>query len=140
LDMVLQGKAELGLARSLYHPEVETINLRADPLILVGHPQRSHARRARLWQVAEWPLIFFDRGSIDWTLIHDVFRDAGLVPNTSLEVETIEAAKKMVLRGLGVAFIPGLAVIKEVRERSLVPIEVTDAEPMHHNLDVIRHR
>ena len=37
LKMVLDGEAEIGVARSLNHPEVETITLRDDPLILVGH-------------------------------------------------------------------------------------------------------
>lgn len=144
LQMVLQGQAEIGLARSLYHPEVETVNLRTDPLILVGHSQHclTRARRACLAQVAEWPLVFFDRGSIDWTLVHDLFRSSGLVPNAWLEVETIEAAKRMVQRGLGLTFIPRFAVSKEIRERTLVPIEIVDAEPMRHNLNVVhpRHR
>src|SRR6266513_2689753 len=36
LDMVLGGQAEIGLARSLHHPEVETVSLRDDPLVLVA--------------------------------------------------------------------------------------------------------
>jgi len=39
LKMVLEGEVEFGLARSLHHPEVETISLRDDPLMLVGHPR-----------------------------------------------------------------------------------------------------
>src|SRR5262249_3758002 len=35
LEMVLRGDAEIGLARSLHHPEVETVSLRDDPLVLV---------------------------------------------------------------------------------------------------------
>lgn len=144
IQMVLQGQAEVGLARSVYHPEVETIRLRTDPLILVGPGQHclTRARRACLAQVADWPLIFFDRGSIEWTLVHDFFSSAGLVPNAWLEVETIEAAKKMVQRGLGLAFFPGFAVSKEIYEGSLVPIDIAHAEPMRHTLNVFhpRHR
>ncbi len=36
LKMVLDGEADIGVARSLLHPEVETTSLRDDPLILVG--------------------------------------------------------------------------------------------------------
>ena len=43
LEMVLRGEAEIGLARSLQHPEVETVSLRDDPLILVGRPTRAAA-------------------------------------------------------------------------------------------------
>ncbi len=144
LEMVLREEAEIGLARSLHHPSVETVSLRDDPLILVG--QRAHlpgrAPRARLEEVVDRPLVFFDRGSSDWTLTHGLFRRAGLVPNVVLEVETIEAAKRMVERGLGLAFLPYIAVARELRRGTLVAIEIIDAEPLTRSLDVIhsRHR
>ncbi len=143
LEMVLRGEAELGLARSLQHPGVETVSLRDDPLMLVGRavqwPPRS--RRVKLEAVADRPLILFDRGSSE-TLSHGLFRRAGLVPNVALEVETIETAKRMVERGIGLAFLPHLAVAREVRRGSLVAIDIVDAEPLARSLDVIhpRHR
>jgi DNA-binding transcriptional LysR family regulator len=144
LEMVLHGEVEIGLARSLQHPAVETLSLGDDPLVLVQ--DRAHrlvrGRRARLEEVADRPLIFFDRGSSDWTLTHGLFRRAGLVPNVVLEVETIETAKKMVERGLGLAFLPHLAVAQEIRRATLVAVEIAGAEPLSRSLDVIhpRHR
>jgi DNA-binding transcriptional LysR family regulator len=142
LEMVLRGEAEVGLARSLRHPEVETLSLRDDPLVLVAHPSAwpGRERRARLEEVADRPLIFFDRGSSDWTLTHGLFRRAGLVPNVALEVETIETAKKMVERGVGFAFLAQLAVGRELRRRTLAAIEIVDAEPISRSLDVIHPR
>ena len=142
LEMVLAGEAELGIARSLHHPGVETVSLRDDPLVLVSVPTGAMARRgrARLDEVAAQPLILFDRGSSDWTLSHGLFRRAGLVPNVVLEVESIEAAKRMVERGIGLAFLPHLAVAPEIRRRRLVAIEVRDAEPLSRSLDVIHPR
>jgi DNA-binding transcriptional LysR family regulator len=90
--------------------------------------------------VANWPLIFFDRGSSDWTLTHSLFRRAGLVPNVALEVDTIETAKRMVERGLGLAFLPQLAVGREIRSNRLSTIKVLDAEPLGRSLDVIHPR
>jgi DNA-binding transcriptional LysR family regulator len=144
LDMVLSEEAEIGLARSLQHPEVETISLRDDPLLLVAHPTRGpkHSRRARLQQVASWPLIFYERGSSDWTLTHSLFRTAGLVPNVALEVDSIETAKRMVERGLGLSFLPQMAVGREISRRKLTTVKVLDAEPLRRSLDVVhpRHR
>lgn len=144
LEMVVGGDAEIGLARSLSHPEIEKVSLRADPLVLVGESSlwSRTARLAHVEQVAEWPLIFFDRGSTDWTLTHAIFHRAGLVPNVVLEVEVIETAKKMVERGLGLAFLPHLAVAQEIEKGTLVRIEIADAEPVRRTLDVIysRHR
>jgi DNA-binding transcriptional LysR family regulator len=142
LEMVLQGTAEIGLARSLMHPLVETQSLGDDPLLLVGHPAHlpTRHRTATLAEVADWPLIFFDRGSSDWTLSQGQFRQAGLVPNVVLEVETIEAAKRMVERGLGLAFLPRLALRHELRARQLVALRVADAEGLSRSLDVVHSR
>jgi len=142
LDMVLNEEAEIGLARSLQHPEVETISLRDDPLLLVAHPRRgpAHTRRAHLEQVASWPLIFYERGSSDWTITQGLFRSAGLVPNVALEVDSIETAKRMVERGLGLSFLPQLAVGREIRSHQLVTVKVLDAEPLRRSLDVIHPR
>jgi DNA-binding transcriptional LysR family regulator len=144
LDMVLSEEAEIGLARSLQHPEVETISLRDDPLLLIAHPRRGpkHTRRARLEEVASWPLISYERGSSDWTLTQGLFRSAGLVPNIALEVDSIETAKRMVERGLGLSFLPQIAVGRELRTRQLTTVKLLDAEPLRRSLDVVhpRHR
>jgi DNA-binding transcriptional LysR family regulator len=142
LEMVLAGQADIGIARSLHHPGVETLSLRDDPLVLVARPESeiARARRAPLEEVAGQPLVFFDRGSSDWTLTHGLFRRAGLVPNVVLEVETIETAKRMVERGMGLAFLPHLAVVHEIRRRRLVAVEVAAAETLSRSLDVIHPR
>lgn len=140
LKMVLDGEVAIGLARSLHHPEVETTSLRDDPLILVGHPAHpaTRKRKVKLEEVESWPLIFYDRGSSDWTLTNGLFRRAGLLPNVVLELETIEACKRMILRQLGLGFLPQLAITQELRSGKLRAIQIADAEPLHRSLDVIR--
>jgi len=142
LEMVLNEDAEIGLARSLHHPEVETISLRDDPLLLVAHPRHGPTtlRRAQLEQVASLPLIFYERGSSDWTLTHGLFRRAGLMPNVAFEVDTIETAKRMVERGLGISFLPQLAVGRELQSGKLCTIKMVDAEPLRRSLDIIHPR
>jgi DNA-binding transcriptional LysR family regulator len=142
LKMVIEGEADIGMARSLNHPEVETITLRDDPLILVGHPAHPAARKrkVRLEELESLPLIFYDRGSSDWTLSQGLFRRVGLLPNVVLEVETIEASKRMIERKLGLGFLPQIAVTQELREGKLAAIEIVNAEPMSRNLDVIYSR
>ena len=46
----------------------------------------------------------------------------------------------MVERGVGFAFLPHLAVGRELRRRSLAAIEIVDAEPISRSLDVIPPR
>lgn len=143
LDLVLSGEAEIGLARSLVHPQIETVTLREDPLLLTGHRSDQRTRkRARLQEVAEWPLILFERGSGDWALTQSLFRGSGLVPNIAYEVDSIETAKQMVGRGMGLAFLPQIAVHHDLKVGRLRAVPIANAEPLSRSLDVVhpRHR
>jgi DNA-binding transcriptional LysR family regulator len=46
----------------------------------------------------------------------------------------------MVERGMGLAFLPNLAVLHEIRLKRLVAIQVTDGEPLSRSLDAIHPR
>jgi len=144
LKLVLGGEADLGLACSLKHPEVETLTLRNYPLVLVGHPaqRQTRQRNVRLEDVESWPLILYDRGSNDWTLTQGLFHRSGLLPNVALEVESIQAAKGMVQRKLGLSFLPMIAISEDLRKGKLVAIDIVNSQRLRRTLDVIypRHR
>ena len=53
-----------------------------------------------------------------------LFRIAGVVPRGVTEVDNIEAAKRMVERGLGVALLPGTAVADTLSSGTLREIEL----------------
>jgi len=142
--MVLEGDANIGVARSSNHPELETVTLCDDPLVLVVHAKYPlvRKRRVRIEEIESWPFISYNRGSGDWTIVQTLFRRSGLSPTAVIEVETIEAAKRMVERKLGFCFLPQIAVADELRRGKLVEIEIVDIQRLHRNLNVIfsRHR
>src|SRR5581483_8001360 len=137
--LVVGGEAAIGLACCLHDPRVEALALLDEGVLLVrpAAQRPKMPRRVHLAEVASLPLIFFDRGSSDWTLTQGLFRRAGLVPNVAMEVDTIEAAKRMVERGLGMGFLPHMAVARELRRKVLVALEVMDGEPLRRSLDVL---
>ncbi len=139
LRLVLDEEAEIGLARGLTHPAVHTVRLGNDEIILVAPPSHPFARRQQvhLAEAAGQPLILFDKGSSDWILITGFFRRGGLLPNVVLELEGIEAAKKMVEKGIGIALLPQLAVRQELRSGTLVHIRITDARPLARHVDLV---
>jgi DNA-binding transcriptional LysR family regulator len=126
LEMAVRGDIEVGLVRELHHPALETIVLYDDELILVVEPGHALARRrrARLDQVRDARLIMFDRTSSYYDLTNALFRPAGTMPRGVLEVDHIDAAKQMVLAGLGIALLPTTAVAGELREGTLRRIEL----------------
>ena len=142
LHLVRDEDVEIGLARGLTHPAVHTVHLVRDEINLVtprSHPFARH-KRVRLADVAGQPLILFDRGSSDWVLITEFFRRGGLLPNVVLELEGIEAAKKMVEAGIGIAMLPHLAIREELRTGRLVRVEISDARTLARHVDLVYRR
>ncbi len=139
LRMVLDEETEIGLARGLTHPAVHTVRLGHDEILLVVPPSHPFARRGhvRLTDVAPEPLILFDKGSSDWALITGFFRRGGLLPNVVLELEGIEAAKKMVETGIGIAMLPRLAIRDELRRGSVVGVAISNARPLARHVDLV---
>ena len=121
IDLVLRGEVELGIVRELRDSRVVMRPLYEDELVLVvpvGHP---FARTGKV-DVAEMQhaqLIMFDRTSSYYELTNAMFRSAGVVPRGVTELDNIEAAKRMVERGLGVALLPGTAVADALQAGTL---------------------
>ena len=55
-----------------------------------------------------------------------------------MELDSIEAAKKMVERGLGVALLPRTAVAREVEGKTLRLVQMKDAPPMYQSIVAYR--
>ncbi len=142
MDMVLADDAQVGLVRGLYHPELETVHLYDDQVVLVTHPGHEFAAKgcAPIEDVGRQPLIFFDKGSSYHGLIHGYFRDAGIVPTHSMELDSMEATKKMVEEGLGIAILPRVSVEREIDLGLLKEVAVTGAEPLKRPIALITRR
>jgi len=108
LAMVLNDEVQVGLVRTLRHPDIYAVPLYEDELVLVCNPQHRFARRGsvELAEVGRERLVMFDRTSSYFELTQSLFLRGGVVAHTVMELDNIEAAKKMVEEGLGVALLP----------------------------------
>ena len=71
---------------------------------------------------------------------HAIFRSTGVPTRHALEVDSLEMAKHLVLEGLGLAFLPIVAVQRERDERRLVTIDIEGAEPLTRQIAAIYRR
>ncbi|HYL40650.1 MAG TPA: LysR family transcriptional regulator [Candidatus Binatus sp.] len=142
LELVVRGDVEVGLIRALDHAEVETILLREDELLLVAEPGPPMARRRRVAvaQVREARLILFDRTSSFYDLTRALFRPGGSSARGILELDNIDAAKHMVLAGLGVALLPRSAVEAELADGRLRQVELIGTPPIERRIIAVRRR
>ena len=112
VDLVARGEVELGIVRQLRDARVRSRPLYEDELLLAARPDHPFAVAGAVdvSEIRHAQLILFDRTSSYYDVTNALFRIAGVVPRGVTEVDNIEAAKRMVERGLGVALLPGTAV------------------------------
>ena len=142
LDLVLREQVKVGLVRALQHPEIISTPLYEDRLILVvepGHPFGA-AGRIRMKELAEQQLVQFDRTSSYHDLTSALFVTAGVSPAGTMELDNIDAAKKMVEQGFGVALLPQTSVADELEAGTLADVDVVDAAPVRRKIVAITRR
>ena len=142
LELVLRSEVDLGLVRALRHPDIDSVPLYEDELVLVCHPGHRFATSPEiaLDDIGEERVILFDRGSSYHDLTSSLFRTAGVRPRGVMELDNIDATKKMVRQGLGVAMVPQTAAAEELAAGSLVAVRTRDAEPLRRQIVAIRRR
>ncbi len=125
LQMLLADEAQVGLVRAVYHQDVETRGLIEDELILVANSddETVDAGSISVEQLGDHPFIFFDRNSSYYSLAQGLFRQHGVAPRTQMELDSMEATKKMVEEGLGIAMLPRIAIERELQDGTLREIE-----------------
>jgi DNA-binding transcriptional LysR family regulator len=142
LELVLRDQVQIGLGRALRHPQVEAIPLYEDELVLVVDPKHPFAEQEEIGpdQLTEVQLILFDRTSSYHRLTSEFFEGVGAVPRGVMELDNIDAAKKMVEQGLGVALLPHTAVAAELQGGSLRAVTLAEAPSPKRRIVIFRRR
>jgi len=142
LQMVLRDEVQVGLGRALQHPEIAIQPFHEEELVLVVSPDHPFARDGSvpIAEVGTEQLILFDRTSSYYEITQAAFLAAGVALRGLMELDNIEAAKKMVERGLGVSLLPRTAIAREVEARALCAVELRDAAPMRRQIVAMRRR
>ena len=142
LQMLLREEVQLAMVRALRHPDIESTPLYEEGLVLVVAPDHPFAERGSVGiaELAGERLILFDRTSSYYELTQSFFLGLGVTPREVMELDNIEAAKKMVQRQLGVALLPRTAVAGELAAKSLRQVAVSDGPPVAQKIVAIRRR
>lgn len=142
LRMVVSEEVQAGLARAVVRPDIETVPLYEDEMALVTNPEHPFAvaGEARLEDVGREPFILLDKTASYHALVQGMFRQAGVVPWAVMELDSLEAAKKMVEEGLGITMLPRVAVEREIGLGTLTEVKLCDAESPRRRIAFIYRR
>jgi DNA-binding transcriptional LysR family regulator len=126
-ERVRRGELDLALVTlPCEHAELETDEVRREPVYFVGAPRHPLTRRRlTLAELAREPIIHHGSDSVTRAEVAALFRVRGLEPRIAMEVSSPEAMKQLVLLGLGVAPFSRSQVAGELKSGRLVRLRVT---------------
>lgn len=142
VDLVLRDEVHVGIVRDLRHPDLDCAPLFDDELILVvtsAHQFAAHGQ-VEVRALAQEHLVLFDRTSSYQELTNSLFSGAGVTPRSIIELDNIDAARRMVQAGLGVAILPMSSVADDLREGTLVRVAIAEGGPLLRRYVSIRRR
>ncbi len=142
LQMVVDDDVQVGIGRPINHPDVRTVTLYQDELVLVVSALHRFSKKGsvKVEQLADDSLILFDRDSGYYGMILGLFRELGVVPQQQMQLDSIEATKKMVEANLGIALLPEVSVEREIRLGTLNKVHIEASEPVERDIAVMYRR
>jgi DNA-binding transcriptional LysR family regulator len=128
---VLSGAADVGILSYPPHdPELSVIALKAEPMVLVCHPQHRLARRKVVHpsDLRGEGFVAFEPGLMIRKAIDRTLRHHGAQIRVALEFDNIDTIKQAVVSGQGVSILPRPTIQAEVEMGTLVgvPIGIPD--------------
>jgi DNA-binding transcriptional LysR family regulator len=145
IEKLIAGETHVVVSRLTQHPEVESLHLYNDDLARVVSPSHPFAAKGRVTiaEAGKEPFLFFERSSSYHSLIYSMFLRVGVVPESVMELDSMEATKHMVEAGLGIAILPVVSIDRDVESGMLKRVEIRDMEqPAQREIGVhvIRNR
>lgn len=134
IEMVAYGSAQLGLIRASAPSRdgrVQVTPLFEEVAMLVARPEHPFVAEGPipLARLADATLVFYDRGSDDYDDAQSLLKEGDVRPYGVIEVDSVDTARRLVERGLGVAFLPATAAVPEIEAGRLASVELADAQP-----------
>lgn len=140
VELVLREEVHAGVGRVVRDALISYQPVYDDELVLVSRPGSPLAGHDTISRDAlgQAPLILFDRDSSYYELTTALVREAGVRPRGVIELDNIEAAKRMVAGGLGVALLPRTSVADELAAGTLHAARIEGADPGPRHIGTLR--
>lgn len=131
LSLLWEGKVDFGIAKRMSTPGgIKKILIHQDELIAVASPNHYLSRKKNVTasEIANSQFVWREKGTQTREVVTEWFKKNAdnNYPPESVVLEQMEAVKKIVAEGYGVAFIPKIAALKELNSRNLIQLDLID--------------
>lgn len=140
--LALAGEIQLALGRALHEPDLESMPLYDEELVLVVDPaHRLVARQpVQVRDLVDEVMILFHRSASYRDFAKILVHQAGAAPRTVIDSDNSEVSKQMVREGIGMTLLPRTAVASELADGTLVALRVSDLKPMRRPMAALWRR
>ena len=134
---LLEGTLDVGLIEGfLEHPELEAVVFREDKMVVIAPPDHPLLAEARVTaeRVCQEPFLVREEGSGTRAVVERAFAERGLALRPVMSLGNIEAIKRAVAAGVGLAMVSALTVGLEQEASRLTVVAVSDLSvhrPLH---------
>jgi DNA-binding transcriptional LysR family regulator len=143
VERVLKNEVDIGIVMDFAgHPMLEEQVWRTYQMLLVVYPshalvQAKEAGGASVKSLEGQSLVVMEQGTNLRGIVDRLLEETGVSVEISLELDSVEAIKKMVEAKLGIALLPEVAIEEEVGGGRLVALELSDAPAMQRGVSLI---
>ncbi len=139
VELVTFGSAQLGLLRESVpsrDPRLTVTPLYEEWLMLTARPEHPFVAEGPipLARLGDATLVFYDRGSDDYDAARSMLKAAGVTPYGVIEVDSVDTARRLTERGLGVAFLPSTSAVPEIDDGRLASVDISDVTPVRRRV------
>lgn len=110
--------------RELIHPNLNVVTLLEEPIVAVAGRGNHLIEKGRLeaTDLREETVILAEPGCSYRIILEGILSSANIYPETVLEIGSVVAMMQCAISGLGVTFLPQIAVTKELKSGGLVDL------------------
>lgn len=143
LQMVIANEADLGLITGEVHEKALVATELAEYETCVVVPA-AHAlakrRTIRAAELAGSPLILMESGTNLRAYVDRLLGEAGVEEQVTMELDNVEAIKRMIDAGLGISMLPEVSVRPEVEAGRLATLSLTDVPHASRKITLVYRR
>jgi len=133
VELVTLGSAQIGLVRGSRDPHLVSTPLYDEEILLMARTEHPFVGEGGISarRLADATLILFDRSSDDYEVAQALLRSEAVTPYGVIEVDSVDTARRLVTRGLGVALLPSTAVAGDIEAGRLARVQLDGTPPIH---------
>ncbi len=145
VEMIVGGAVDVGVVTGYREqPGLVEIPLADYATGVVVYPEHSLAadgrRTVKAAELAGSPLILMEEGTNLRTYVDRLLSSAGVEERVTMELDNVEAIKKMIEARLGISLLPLVTVESEVRAGRLIALTLADVPKAQRRITAIHRR